>query len=979
MTQETYEAIEDAPLTQSVSSLQAAYRGLDLQADPDILRWKSEDTEKSNEKLNSVLMGKKKTFTQGRMNTFCGTSERLCQEAGSLAADIYVAKVTTMAIASVASNDWASHLTWDYSSLVYLSGALKRVEIDQDALLKIPGPDSMTPKMRCLIRILSSQDRTSQGIVFVKERATAVVLHHLLSRHPVVKEIFRVGSVVGTSRREASKQDFGDIFSYAEQADFLAKFRDGDINLLVGTSVLEEGIDVPACNLVVSFDEPTSLKAVVQQRGRARMRKSKYVILVDEKERGKSDVWGKSEREMRDQYEKEDREAKAAETLARAEIASHRHFRVPETGALLDMDNAKNYLQVFCARVSSRRYTDKLPYYVTKELNPLCGTTNDETIRLRSKVVLPAFIAPRFRTTWSKATWRSEKNATKDAAFEAYLRLYHAGLVDDHLSPLASHGPNTLDGESCSIIQASGQMDPWIDIAKAWKRGDDIQHYAVTVTDERERTKYVTDMMIPVNLCRMEPISIRQGNTEVGKMLVRRATQSDRERAVDGDSRAEPPSLSHFRNQHGDNLVIFRAPRTIISAETGQGALPDTSFGEYGYDDLLIHLDGLNLSIDWRAVRLLESPTKHPKTATISDSRVKAAAEDVVKSIIGAGKTVGGYPGALAWTKALLRGTDNTLVRGMDLPSLEIGRRQLFDTSPCDIQLPWTLQPLEELSGYTFRKKALLIEATTHSSSLTEYFCYDRLAFLGNAIIESIVVDETYAQGESISYCRMHRCRAAVVNRDYLGFVALEWHIAQRRAVLVDGPVVGTLHQKEDSVKLPLCHFLGHQSTEVTAEMRRVEGRFLSRRDILAETITSGSHHPWALLAELRAGSFCADIVESLVGAVWVDSETMEECRKILDRMGILPYLRRIIRDQVRTIHPKEELDISAKSSKVSYERTNKMDAKGQVEEVTCIVYVGDRKVAEACGASIREAEVKAAEEAVSLLGSADDDEYILP
>jgi endoribonuclease Dicer len=38
------------------------------------------------------------------------------------------------------------------------------------------------------------------------------------------------------------------------QSKIIHQFRDGTCNLLVATSVLEEGVDVRACNLVIRFD-----------------------------------------------------------------------------------------------------------------------------------------------------------------------------------------------------------------------------------------------------------------------------------------------------------------------------------------------------------------------------------------------------------------------------------------------------------------------------------------------------------------------------------------------------------------------------------------------------------------------------------------------------------------------------------------------------------------------------------------------------
>lgn len=53
------------------------------------------------------------------------------------------------------------------------------------------------------------------------------------------------------------------------------------LNLLVATSVGEEGLDIQTCCLVIRFDLPETVASFIQSRGRARMPRSEYAFLVD--------------------------------------------------------------------------------------------------------------------------------------------------------------------------------------------------------------------------------------------------------------------------------------------------------------------------------------------------------------------------------------------------------------------------------------------------------------------------------------------------------------------------------------------------------------------------------------------------------------------------------------------------------------------------------------------------------------------------
>ena len=48
--------------------------------------------------------------------------------------------------------------------------------------------------------------------------------------------------------------------------------------------MLEEGVELPRCNLVIRFDPPSNFRAMIQSRGRARVNNAHYLTLVDDKD-----------------------------------------------------------------------------------------------------------------------------------------------------------------------------------------------------------------------------------------------------------------------------------------------------------------------------------------------------------------------------------------------------------------------------------------------------------------------------------------------------------------------------------------------------------------------------------------------------------------------------------------------------------------------------------------------------------------------
>jgi len=80
---------------------------------------------------------------------------------------------------------------------------------------------------------------------------------------------------VGQANKE---NDVG--LSQKEQMETISKFKEGEYNILVCTSVGEEGLDIPSVDLVVFYDAVASEIRSIQRRGRTGRFNTGKVILI---------------------------------------------------------------------------------------------------------------------------------------------------------------------------------------------------------------------------------------------------------------------------------------------------------------------------------------------------------------------------------------------------------------------------------------------------------------------------------------------------------------------------------------------------------------------------------------------------------------------------------------------------------------------------------------------------------------------------
>lgn len=219
--------------------------------------------------------------------------------------------------------------------------------------------------------------------------------------------------------------------SHKEQVLTIAKFKHGEYNCLLATSVAEEGIDIPDCDIVIRFDLFNSVIQYVQSRGRARRVDSEYLCLS---ERGNGKQMKTKVQTTYDlaairdfcQALPENRKIVGWDAEAATEHAERHHnfYVVPSTGARLTWMGS---LVVLAAFTSSLQFGEDTlsPTYMVSFVNGqyVCD------VQLPSKSPINNAIG---------SPQESKKNARCSAAFNLCMELLKKGHLDDNLQPLTS-------------------------------------------------------------------------------------------------------------------------------------------------------------------------------------------------------------------------------------------------------------------------------------------------------------------------------------------------------------------------------------------------------------------------------------------------------------------------------------------------------------------------------------------------------------
>lgn len=1073
---------------------------------------KQRDGADVSKQLQKLFMSQK-TYCSEQLKTLNNKARDMLQELGSSAVDWYLHQC--MARFGTTIRNAEQLLDWSSDEKQHLLSILRKLPLadTENATCSSLSTDHISHKVESLIDVLVKEAMNNPsftGLVFVEQRAWVAVLAEILAVHPRTRHLFRVGTFLGTSQSSKRKAMIAAFAEPRNQQTTLEDFRAGTINLILATSVLEEGIDVSNCHLVICFEPPKNLKSFVQRRGRARMQKSKYFVFVPNTGSARHpESWEVLEEEMKRAYLADVRRAKVAEERELEEEDGARCFEVKSTGARLTLDDALPHLNHFCANLGSGPYVDPRPQFTIR---------SNAFSTCSAEVTLPIAVDPAVRTAKSLMSWRTEKMAKKDAAFEAYKALHLAGLVNDHLLPVRSEADGKaseaqIPQHTPSMVPSLPTLNPWLSVAE--------RHYLKHRTyfrtlvqiqaagEQRLYFRLFTLLDVPpvgeielywnesktyiATMSRQSQVTLDPGEIKALQSITRKILVSIHSGHMQDvrhdfiwliapcDSNGKALSLAKLEtwdsgtngcqpflslsakamnkqsqwgliSEYGDNrkyflqaitnqqlntsntstteanLQVVQVPKRrdflhrlskrggmndaytrtedLMASQCQMDSLPaywvkvalllpsimhraesamiadilrktllgpvdiqaedlpllvqaltaSSAYGENNYQRLEFIGDGILKLIACLHV-MAENPTwpegylSGKKGALVSNgflARATLTAEldkfiitesftgakwsprywmnmladatlptrkdrsskllaDVVESLIGMGYTVGGLPKAFACVQALLpleKWTPISEANGI-----------LYNAAPTNLAVT-NLGVLEELIGYTFTKKMLLLEAVTHASYTgpNAHCSYERLEFLGDAVLDYILSSRLYGSEPSVPLQKMHAMRTAMANAAFLAYSMLETKVSEE--TINKSTLQPAVHHRA------LWQFLRAGSSQLLATRDVALRQHEKVREQLSHALTHGDEFPWHLLALVNAPKVLSDIVESVIGAIYIDSRgDFSACEVFVHRLGILDTLERIIRDDVDCLHPKERLGHLAVERDVKYVR----------------------------------------------------------
>ncbi|MDR2967368.1 MAG: DEAD/DEAH box helicase [Methanobacteriaceae archaeon] len=184
---------------------------------------------------------------------------------------------------------------WEHPKLKKLINILKKeLNIDDKSQTKLTDGNPLVKKNKNLASLTEGKEKLEKNknnqkiIVFTQFRDTLEMIYQVCEKEGIKSVKF-----FGQGTRDGEKG-----LTQKEQYQIIKSFKIGTYDVLLSTSVAEEGIDIPSVDLVILYEPVPSEVRMIQRRGRTGRKKTgKMKVLVTEGTRDEGYYWASIHKE----------------------------------------------------------------------------------------------------------------------------------------------------------------------------------------------------------------------------------------------------------------------------------------------------------------------------------------------------------------------------------------------------------------------------------------------------------------------------------------------------------------------------------------------------------------------------------------------------------------------------------------------------------------------------------------------------------
>lgn len=184
----------------------------------------------------------------------------------------------------------------NFGKAIYLAREAEKHGLEHSKLKKVTdiikkelGQNGQT-KLQSDRYVKDADQKSSKIMVFTQYRDSLEMIHQKLE-----KEGIKSAKFFGQASRDGEKG-----LTQKEQKEIIKAFKIGEYDVLLSTSVAEEGIDIPAVDLVILYEPVPSEVRMIQRRGRTgRKRSGRVKVLITNGTRDEGYYWASVNKERR--------------------------------------------------------------------------------------------------------------------------------------------------------------------------------------------------------------------------------------------------------------------------------------------------------------------------------------------------------------------------------------------------------------------------------------------------------------------------------------------------------------------------------------------------------------------------------------------------------------------------------------------------------------------------------------------------------